>query len=374
MHAHLPSARLSFVMILAAATAVPAAAQQTERYALAGANVAVYNLAGEVRIEAGDGSEVVVELTRGGADAGELEVDVGDIGGWQSLRVIYPSDRIVYPRLGERSSTDMRVRADGTFGRINMPGAGDQGDVMAFARDRGHRVRISGGGSGMEAYADMRVLVPQGQRIAVLLGVGRAYVSNVDGELLVDVAAASIEARGPRGWLRLDTGSGSIDLRGAEGEVILDTGSGRIEAAEVRGPRLVMDTGSGRVEARSIEVDSLTVDTGSGSVSLADVSARVIKVDTGSGSVRLGLLSDVDELEIDTGSGSVTLSVPEALGADITVDTGSGGITFDIPVQAREIRRSRLRGTIGDGAGRIEIDTGSGGVRLVRASGGRPPA
>jgi hypothetical protein len=374
MHAHLPSARLSIGIILAAAgTAV--AAQQTERYALVGANVAVYNLAGEVRIESAGGSEVVVELTRGGADAGELEVDIGDVGGWQSLRVIYPSDRIVYPRMSIWSSTDMRVRTDGTFGRINMPGAEDQrSETMAFARERGSRVRISGRGGGMEAYADMRVLVPQGQRIAVFLGVGHATVSNVDGELLVDVSAASIEANGMRGWLRLDTGSGSIDLRGAEGEVILHTGSGRIEAADVRGPRLVMHTGSGRIEARGIEADDLNVDTGSGSVDLADVSARVSRVDTGSGSVRVGLLSDVDELEIDTGSGSVTLSVPETLGADIAVKTGSGGITLDVPVQVREIRRTRFRGSIGDGAGRIVIDTGSGSVRLVRESARRPPA
>src|SRR5690606_35708389 len=323
-------ARRSIGVILAAAAAAPVAAQQTERYALAGANVAVYNLAGEVRIEAGGGSEVVVELMRGGADAAELEVDVGDVGGWQSLRVIYPSDRIVYPRTSGWSNTSMRVRADGTFGRINMPGADDpRGGVMAFARDRGDQVRISSRGSGMEAYADMRVLVPQGQRIAVLLGVGRATVSNVDGDLLVDVAAASIEATNTRGWLRLDTGSGSIDLRGAEGEVILDTGSGRIEAADVRGPRLVMDTGSRRVEARGIDVDDLTVDTGSGSVNLGEVNARNIMIDTGSGSVRLGLLSDVENLEIDTGSGSVTLGVPETLGAEITVDTGSGGITLD---------------------------------------------
>src|SRR5690606_15368909 len=297
MHALLSRARLPVGVIVAVALAMPAAAQQTERYAVAGANVAVYNLAGDVRIEAGGGSEVVVELIRGGADAAELQVDVGDIGGWQSLRVVYPADRIVYPRLSGRSNTSMRVRADGTFGRINMPGADDpRGGVMAFARDRGDQVRISGRGSGMEAYADMRVVVPSGQRIAVFLGVGRATVSNVDGELLVDVASASIEATNTRGWLRLDTGSGSIDLRGAEGEVILDTGSGSIEAADVRGPRLVMDTGSGRVEARGVEVDDLNVDTGSGSVSLADVSAGNIRVDTGSGSVRLGLLSDVENL------------------------------------------------------------------------------
>jgi len=367
MHALVPSARLFAGIVLTTAVAAPVGAQQTERYALAGSNVAVYNLAGEVSIEAGSGPEVVVELARGGADAGKLEVDIGDIDGWQSLRVIYPSDRVVYPRAGVLSRTNVRVRSDGTFGRINMPGVADQRrDILAFGRARGEQVRISGSGGGLEAYADMRVLVPPGQRIAVFLGVGRAIVSNVEGDLLVDVVSASIEARGTRGWLRLDTGSGAIDLRDAEGEVILDTGSGRIQATSVRGPRLVMDTGSGRVEASGIDVDALRVDTGSGSVTLSDVSARTIEVDTGSGAVRLGLLSDVDDVKIDTGSGGVTLMVPETLGAEIVIETGSGGITLDAPVQVREIRRNRFRGTIGDGHGRIEIDTGSGSVRLVR--------
>ncbi|MDP9348031.1 MAG: hypothetical protein M3P24_02655, partial [Gemmatimonadota bacterium] len=50
-------------------------AQRAERYALRGERAAVYNLAGEVRVEAGSGVEVVVEVTRGGADAERLRVE-----------------------------------------------------------------------------------------------------------------------------------------------------------------------------------------------------------------------------------------------------------------------------------------------------------
>src|SRR5690606_31147106 len=87
------------------------------------------------------------------------------------------------------------------------------------------------------------------QRIAVFRGVGRATVSNVDGELLVDVASASIEASNTRGWLRLDTGSGPTDLRGAGGEAVLAPGPGRSEASDVRGAGAVMDTGGGSTPA-----------------------------------------------------------------------------------------------------------------------------
>ena len=40
-------------------------AQQVERYAMPDDEVAIYNLAGQVRLEAGTGSDVTVQVTRG---------------------------------------------------------------------------------------------------------------------------------------------------------------------------------------------------------------------------------------------------------------------------------------------------------------------
>ena len=62
----------------------------------------------------------------------------------------------------------------------------------------------------------------------------------------------------------------------------------------------------------------------------------------------------------------VDLTVPPAFGADVQIGTGSGGITVDVPVTRREARRSSFRGRIGDGNGRVMIDTGSGAVRVRR--------
>ena len=66
----------------------------------------------------------------------------------------------------------------------------------------------------------------------------------------------------------------------------------------------------------------------------------------------------------DTGSGGVTVRVPRSLGAEVEIDTGSGGINVDVPFDYRRKDRSYVRGTIGDGEGRIYIDTGSGSVRI----------
>ncbi|HEX8243108.1 MAG TPA: hypothetical protein VF541_06425, partial [Longimicrobium sp.] len=217
-----------------AAAAVLAAgpARAQERYTLEGSQVAVYNLAGQMRVEPGSGSAVVVELTRGGEDARELSIRRGEANGFRHLAVVYPGDRVVYAPLGRWSNTTVDVGSDGTFG----------GERGIFGR---HRVTIHGSGSGTRAWADTRVLVPAGRTVAVHLAAGRVDVTNVNGDLRVRGHAAAIHATGTRGTLNLDTGSGGIEVTDAEGDLRLDTGSGGVRVTNVRASGLNIDTGSG---------------------------------------------------------------------------------------------------------------------------------
>ena len=354
---HRASARL--IAALSVVGTVPAllAAQTPERRTLSGNDVAVYNIAGVMRVEGGTGSDVTVEITRGGGDGSRLTIATGPVRGRETLRVMHPDRRIIYRR-GESgrwggSRTSLYVDDDGTFNDGRS--------------DDGRKVDIVGSGDGLDAYADIRVVVPKGKRVAVFLGVGEAKVENVDGELVVDVSAASVTANRTRGKLFLDTGSGEVTVTDAQGDVELDTGSGSVDVTNVRGESLRMDTGSGRLRATDVAVNDLDLDTGSGGVRLARVQAKRISLDTGSGSVELDLRSDVESLRIDSGSGGVTLGIPEGLGAEIKIDTGSGGIDTDIPIQVKRTERNYLSGTIGDGKGEIIIETGSGGVRLRRS-------
>jgi lia operon protein LiaG len=329
-------------------------AQATERRAVGGGAVAIYNLAGRMSVVGGTGSDVVVEVTRGGADAGRLRIETGARGQWQTLRVIYPSDRIVYPRLGGWGSrTSLNVDDDGYFNDSGNRGGRD-------------RVEIRGSGSGMEAWADLRVIVPPGKRVAVHLAAGEATVSNVDGDLEVDVSAASITTEHTRGRLLLDTGSGSVRVTDAQGTVNLDTGSGSVTVSDIRGDELRMDTGSGSITARNVEVGSLIADVGSGGVRLSGIKAARLSLDTGSGATDVEVLIDVEEVTVDAGSGSVSLRLPANTGAEVEIETGSGGIETDFPIAVTRWERNSLRGRLGDGKGRIRIDSGSGRVRLIR--------
>lgn len=377
-----PSHGLTAVALLATTT-LPLDAQQRaagERYTLRGDRVAVYNLVGTMRVEgAARGGEVEVEVRTGGPDARELKVETGEIGGRQTLRVVYPDDDIHVPRDGNFSgSTTLDVRDDGTFGDNGYSSSSDDDDDDRASRSRSsrrsdsrsRRVRISSRGDGIEAYADVTLRVPEGRTIAVFLGVGEAAVSNVNGDITVDVSAAEITTDRTRGNLRLDTGSGAVTVTDAQGDLNLDTGSGAVRVRGVRGRELRIDTGSGSVVVDDVDVARLDVDVGSGGVRLTRVRAPDLRVDSGSGSVDVELASGATARNFlfDTGSGGVTLRVPETLAAELDISTGSGGITTDIPIAVTRRDRSSLLGRIGDASGsaRIKIDTGSGGVRLLR--------
>jgi hypothetical protein len=349
------SAGLAVGFGIAIALATPLAAQRTQSYEVSGREVSIYNLAGDITVRAGGGSAVAVELTGGGSDADQLSVETGSLDGVETLRVIYPSDRIVYPGISRGSRAETRVREDGTFGDSHQ-GWGNRGD----------RVRISGSGSGLEAYADMVISVPAGQRINIYLAVGEISATNLEGEIRLDTQSAPVIAREIRGSLVVDVGSGSVDVQDIDGDLNIDTGSGSVEAIGVSGGSTLIDTGSGSVTASDITTTDLNIDTGSGRIRARAVAATEIRLDTGSGSVELEILNDADHIEIDTGSGGVTLTVPSTFGARVEIDTGSGGIEMEMPITMRRWQRDHVNGTIGDGSGTLLIDTGSGSVRVLQ--------
>jgi len=337
-----PALALLAVTVMAA----PAAGQRTERFTLTGSRAAVHNLAGEMTVAAGTGSAVVVEVTRSGPDAAQLRVTRdGD-----AVRVAYPGGRVVYAPMGPRSRSTLWARPDGTIG----------GGMRA------RQVTVAGSGTGTRAHADVRVLVPAGRTLSVHQGVGRVQVSNVNGTLRVHTAAAAVRTQATRGTLDVEVGSGTVEVRDAQGDVTVSTGSGAVTVAGVRGTRVEVETGSGAVNGSDVRTQELLVDVGSGAVNLAGISAREVEVEAGSGAVDLAMLTDAQTVTIETGSGGVTMTVPPAFGADVAIETGSGGITVDVPVTRREARRGSFRGRIGDGSGRVEIETGSGGVRIRR--------
>lgn len=330
---------------------------QGDRRSLDGNHVAVYNVAGTVRVERGRGRDVEVEVIRQGRDGNRLRIETGTVRGLPTLRIVYPDDDIVYRGGRDRSyRTETRVRDDGTWGGERAWGTG-------------RRIQVRSTGSGLEAWADVVVRVPDGREVDAYLLVGELTARDVDANLRLDVASARITATGTRGALTVDGGSGGVELRDVNAtRLSVDLGSGGVQMTDVRSESCAFDTGSGGVTGMNVSCERFDVDVGSGGVRVTDGSFRDVTIDAGSGGVSLDLRRTPANTLIDTGSGGVTLTLPSSFDATLDIETGSGRISTDFPVRTSRVERDRLQGTVGNGSARLRVDTGSGSVALRRGS------
>jgi DUF4097 and DUF4098 domain-containing protein YvlB len=91
-----------------------------------------------------------------------------------------------------------------------------------------------------------------------------------------------------------------------------------------------------------------------------------VNLETGSGSVTTDMSGELWNLSVNTGSGDVTVKAPPTLGAEVDIETSSGDIETDFEVSVTRHARDHMTGRIGDGRGKIAIETGSGEIKLVK--------
>ncbi|MGH7681794.1 MAG: DUF4097 family beta strand repeat-containing protein, partial [Candidatus Eiseniibacteriota bacterium] len=267
---------------------------------------------------------------------------------------LYPSDRILVPEFGENTTSTMRVRDDGTFGGKDNERSG-------------HKVILSGQGSGLEGGADVRLMVPAGKTVDVYWGHGKCSVTRVDAELSLDGASMPISATGIKGSLRVDIGSGHVHVDDATADISIDTGSGEVSLTRVKAKGIDVDTGSGEVTGSDLSAASVSIETGSGEIVVSKLTAQQVTLDTGSGEVTAELSQGVQTIEIDSGSGDVSVTIPKQFGAQLSVETGSGGIETNLTMETSVRKHDELVGRIGDGKGKLTIETGSGTVSIRQA-------
>jgi hypothetical protein len=346
-------------LILPVLFAAPASAQQTQRLTLEGQRVEIYDVVGRATLHRGTGATVVVQATRVGADAGQLEfaTDANGKDGATRLRVVFPLDRLDDGIFwsGGGTTDGLHLRADGTFG----------GDTDRWTGRRGDQISIGRRGA-FHGSADLDIAVPEGRTVTLHLAVGRVELNGTSGDFTLDTWGADVGAQDIAGTYLFDTGSGDVVVHGATGSLRLDTGSGDCTVSGVRGQLLDIDTGSGDADATDVQVDRVRLDTGSGNARARGVQARNGVVDTGSGDAELEFTGGtIEEWKIDTGSGDAILTLPPQASATISIDTGSGDITVNRQgLTSRHLGHDAMVLQAGDGRGRIRIDTGSGDVTI----------
>jgi hypothetical protein len=272
-------------LVLAAATALPAAAQQTidaRRAAKADGRVEIENMAGSIHVIGWSKDEVAVSGTLGRGAEG-----------------------------------------------LNLSGGGDRTQIEVETKGNPHAVR-----------SDLEIHVPAGSRIeidaysaavTVVEISGSVRVETVNGNISVSGASKEVDAEsvggevvisGPTKRVHAESVNGAVTVRGATGEVEANTVNGRLEVAGNAIERGHLETVSGniRFEGDLLGHGELDVESVSGGVELV-LSAKTsadfelssfsgaIENELGPAARKASHYTTEKELEFSTGSGGARISV-----------------------------------------------------------------
>ncbi|MEM7481620.1 MAG: DUF4097 family beta strand repeat-containing protein [Acidobacteriota bacterium] len=320
------------------------------------ASVRLQNLAGEVEIVQGSGSEtrVVAEIHAAGGSPSETQKLIDAMDWRESTRNGKAGWALSYPVDDHRKFS--YPRGSGSF--FN--------NSSTSTKYLGKKVTVTNRSRGPVLYANLRIEVPSGASLGVRNVVGGIDGDSLNADLDLDTGSGDITLGDVEGDLLADTGSGDVKVGSVRGDADVDTGSGDIDLARVEGETARFDTGSGDIRVAYGRVRQAEMDTGSGNITARDFDAEEINMDTGSGNIRLeSPLNWARNVMADTGSGNVVIVADSNASFDLTSDQGSGNLRVEFG-DAELIRDGRelVGAKRGDGHTRIDVDTGSGNVRL----------
>lgn len=163
------------------------------------------------------------------------------------------------------------------------------------------------------------------------------------------------------------TGNGDIAINGGGNRVNAKTGNGKVLISDTDG-RVTANTGNGEIIVDKVRGE-VKASTGNGNVSVS-TSTGPVNASTGNGDITVSMdrVERAAEMQFSTGNGEITLAVPEDFGAELDASTGSGRVTTQLPMRIQgRIDPRHIRGTLGDGGGRLSLRSGNGDIEVRRA-------
>jgi DUF4097 and DUF4098 domain-containing protein YvlB len=225
-------------------------------------------------------------------------------------------------------------------------------------------IRVGGAGHRPNNLSiDYTIVVPPNTQLHSISGSGDVDVRGIQGPASFTSGSGNVNATGIGNDVQALAGSGDVKLADVLGQVQITTGSGDMSVRGAKGA-VRLHTGSGSVQVQQPN-DAVVAETGSGDVSVDGAHAD-LRVHTGSGNVEInGNPGASIYWDLHASSGDVTLHVPSDASFRLYAHTSSGDIDAGIPIVLEGTSaKHEVRARIGDGKGRVEIETSSGKITL----------
>jgi DUF4097 and DUF4098 domain-containing protein YvlB len=213
------------------------------------------------------------------------------------------------------------------------------------------------------------------ERLEVAVPVGARVTANT--------VSGAVSVRAVRGEIEARSVSGDVDVEGAVRRLRAASVSGDVRVTRVEGDvRVESVSGDATIDDVAGEIDAQTV---SGEIDVRRARTARVRAQTVSGEVTYdGTLARDGRYDFTTHSGEVRIVVPADAGATLSMRSFSGSIDSDAPLtlqsgdrmrddddDRRGPRTRRAEYTLGGGGARVNVETFSGDIQLVRP--GRRP-
>lgn len=213
-----------------------------------------------------------------------------------------------------------------------------------------------------DVSVDYTIEVPPDTEIRAIDGSGDLTVTGVAGPVTATVGSGDLNLREIQGNVRITAGSGDIRIRNVHGSTEITSGSGDVTLGPIGG-RVRVTTGSGDITLTR-PGNAVTLRNGSGDIRVTGASSD-LRIHTGSGTVTVaGSPSTGAYWELHAGSGDVSLTVPPNASFRFHAHTRMGDIQSQLPMTILDRGHRELRAVVGRGTARVEVETGTGDIRL----------
>jgi hypothetical protein len=147
--------------------------------------------------------------------------------------------------------------------------------------------------------------------------------------------------------LKLESHNGAVRITNIKGQIDAITHNGKVTADQVTGA-VKLQTHNGGISCEEISGDA-QLDTHNGGVNV-DYSQTA---------------EPVCDISIVTHNGSIDLATPRNYSAQIKASTHNGSINTQMPITVTgKISRNTINGTIGDGQGKLYLETYNGSIKI----------
>jgi len=209
-----------------------------------------------------------------------------------------------------------------------------------------------------------------GQSIKLKSSSGSLTAENIKGSVLLETSYGSVTCKNiSDGDIKLKSSSGKITLSKASfGDCDAHTSYGSIVTDELKGDSIRLHSDSGSINVTTASASTIGVSTSYGRINCQQITAGDVTARSGSGNIDIACSQSTPAeiaAEVATSYGSIDFAAPPNFSGQVELKTSYGAIRTDLPITvAGEISKKHIQGKIGDGKGRLHLETSSGSITI----------